>query len=771
MEALPALLSGVVTFAFAFGAAVPQDAAPAKQKPAKSLDEKDFQKSFAALTDLGDAGKWAEEKKALRRLLDDAGDQPWVHAHRTEILDEMKRAAIRAAVPQPDPATLIQGKLVRWDRKSGDLTVTYGPGQWDDFAKVGKFLVHPAVFDEVATVKFDGDKFDWAGEGFLGILVGLHDDELVFVGIGARQEHGGASYSPARTVIVRAVGGKSETLATEPRAPNYGDHYEIEIAIGIREIAVNCNGTRLGSGKLPAGSHGRIGFTSRGPFKHVTLRGRASTAWLQGKMDAATHDAEAKFLEKWKVEDELPPWLSSGATAATPAAPAADAAPRRLPWPTTVAQSRLVEGFDKDLKDGHPEKVLAAVSHLSSSALPADVRDYYQLRANAEMGSLGDEAERLDAFVKRNPDFASGLYFHACLQMESYAFEDAAREFAALRGKYEPADELLERLALVDLLRGKREEAQQVLRDARAAGTSSPKLDALEQVFVHLQRGPNFPRRFEQESQHFALATDLDNDTARASLRVLEESYAISEQVFGRSEGPAVRFPVFLFSGQTGYVEFAGTYSKMAHSTAGMYSPVFKHLLVWNLPDRAEISRTLRHEATHQYLDMLGYHVPVWFNEGLATYVEYIASASPTDVKSGAVNAPMVRGLLEQKRDAIPLARLIHYGPSQFYGRASITYAEAWAFVHFMRHASTFAGGGGSSSGVGGGGGAAASSSAAGAADPAPEEIHRRLIAALKDKATPEEVVRRAFDGVDMNRLQDRFWQHVAAMEASTRGK
>ena len=166
---------------------------------------------------------------------------------------------------------------------------------------------------------------------------------------------------------------------------------------------------------------------------------------------------------------------------------------------------------------------------------------------------------------------------------------------------------------------------------------------------------------------------------------------------------------------------------------------------------------------------MLGYHVPVWFNEGLATYVEYIASASPSDVKSGAVHAPMVRGLLEHQKDAVPLSRLIHYGPSQFYGRASITYAEAWAFVHFMRHASTFASGG-SGSGVGSGGGAAGSSSAA-APDPTPEEIHRRLIAALKEKVPPEEVVRRAFDGVDMSRLQVRFWGHVAAMETSTKGK
>jgi len=60
-----------------------------------------------------------------------------------------------------------------------------------------------------------------------------------------------------------------------------------------------------------------------------------------------------------------------------------------------------------------------------------------------------------------------------------------------------------------------------------------------------------------------------------------------------------------------------------------MYSPLFK------APAGLEPSRPRRDLAhgcatrrTHQYLDMLGYHVPVWFNEGLATYVEYIASSS-----------------------------------------------------------------------------------------------------------------------------------------------
>jgi hypothetical protein len=299
----------------------------------------------------------------------------------------------------------------------------------------------------------------------------------------------------------------------------------------------------------------------------------------------------------------------------------------------------------------------------------------------------------------------------------------------------------------VQLLRAKPEEAQRVLREARAEGVTSPEFDELDELVVHLLRGPNFPRRFEQKSTHFALVTDIDHDTARASLKLLEESYAICSKVFGESDAPARPFPVYFFSGRTGYIEYAGRASKMAHSTAGMYSGLFKHLLVWNQPDRGETARTLRHEATHQYLDLLGYRVPVWFNEGLAVYVELIASSSKADVKEGAVDRGYVDALYGNKAGVIPLKQFTTIGPSSFYKYASITYAEAWALVHFLRHGDPPRG-------------------AATPADPAPQEVNARLMAALQQRVAPHEVIVRAFQGVDLDRFQKRFLDHIEQLRA-----
>jgi hypothetical protein len=731
MDALPGLLSSLLAVTLA--------AAP---------DESAFAKQFAALQKLGDAGKWSDEKKGLLKLLNQTGDQPFVQARRTEIVEELRRAAIRTAVPQPDPATMTDGKLLAWDRHGGDLSISYGPGQWGDFTHEDDFWCHPAVFDGPVTFRFDGDSFTFGDNDLLNVVVGYHDDVSVGVVLGARKDLPDNSYVAALCEIAEQQGEHRNVLATAARAPNYGKHFDVEIVVGATEIAVNAGGSRLVQAKLPAKFHGSFAISDKKSIKHLSLRGHATTSWLQGKLDASTHDAEEKFLEKWKIEDELPPWLRDGATPAGSATAGATSggaggdAKEGLPWPVSAEQLTLYESLMADFSKEPPEKLVARLRKLKPGELPQDVADYLLLVALDRNDDLSPEADRLEAFCARNPDFPEGRFLHAELQIEREAFEDAARELVALQGKYDDPGRLAVALAEVDLMLGKPEEAQRVLRDARAAGVKSSEFDELDQTVVHVLRGPNFPRRFEQTSPHFTLATDIDNDTARAALKVLEESYAICSKVFGASDAPARTFPVYYFSGETSYAEYAGEKPKTAHSTAGMYSPLFKHLMVWNLPEREETARTLRHEATHQYLDLLGYRVPVWFNEGLAVYVELIASSSKADVKGGALDRTYLDELDGKKLPLIPLKHFIELGDGDFYEQSDVTYPEAWALVHFLRHG--------------------AAPSGASKEDPAPQEVNARLMAALAQRLAPDDVVKKAFEGVDLGRFEKHFLDHVA---------
>jgi tetratricopeptide (TPR) repeat protein len=711
------------------------------------LDEGAFVKAFAELQQLGNAGQWSEEKAALQALLETTGDQPWVRSRRTELVDEMRRAAIRSAVPQPDPATLTDGKLLAWNPRSGEFSITYSQGHWKDFSVSGDFLVHAAAFDGPLTMRVSGDDFRWSGAKLLHLLIGAHGDETLEVVVGAGEEIGGGiGFKPICEFIQRA-GARQTVLGNFEHGPSFGKSFDLEVAVTDRGISVGNGVSRYGEVKLPPDFHGRVGLTNSPAIKRLALRGRASPEWLQGRLDAVTRDAERKFLETWRVDDELPPWLRNGEPPA-PAAAATQAGMKlKLPWLVTKTQETLFASLETDLDGGHADRVLERLAKLPPDALPRDVADYLRFDALLRLGALDREAGALDPFIARNPDFAAGLYFHARLQYERFALDDAARELAALHGRLPDPGVLASDRVQVELQRGRPEEAQRILREARAEGVTSPEFDDLDQTVVHLLRGPEFAKRSGLESPHFAVATDLGVAAARDALKVLEESYAICSKIFGESDAPARPFPVYLFASQAGYAAYVGKQSTRAHSTVGMYSKLFKHLMVWNQTENGETARTLRHEATHQYLDLLGYRVPVWLDEGLAVYVELIASGRKADVGGGAVDPVWLAMLTKHRSELRPVADFVATTPDAFYDRGEASYSQAWALVHFLRHGAAPAG-------------------AATSDDPAPQEVNSRLMAALRERVAPQDVFRRAFDGVDLAKFDGRFLDHVVHLRA-----
>src|SRR5262245_21244604 len=189
MGPLPGLPSILRTLALAFAMqSVPAGGkAPVAAGDAK-LDENGFVATFAELQKLGDAGKWSEEKAALLELLAKAGDQPWIQGRRAEIVDEFKRASIRTAVPQPDPSTMTDGKLLSWDRRTGEFSIDYVEGCFNDFARAGAFYLHPALLDGPFTLKISGSDFRWAGEALLHFILATSVEEMFEVMIGARKD-------------------------------------------------------------------------------------------------------------------------------------------------------------------------------------------------------------------------------------------------------------------------------------------------------------------------------------------------------------------------------------------------------------------------------------------------------------------------------------------------------------------------------------------------------------------------------------------------------
>lgn len=102
--------------------------------------------------------------------------------------------------------------------------------------------------------------------------------------------------------------------------------------------------------------------------------------------------------------------------------------------------------------------------------------------------------------------------------------------------------------------------------------------------------------------------------------------------------------------------------------------------------DAEETRRVIFHEAVHWHLSAREGFLPLWLGEGLAEVYATFAVPDAHTYAFGAAIDDHVRRL--QRESLLPLSRLMGLGrDSLLYNegtRASIFYAQAWAFVHFL---------------------------------------------------------------------------------------
>ena len=169
--------------------------------------------------------------------------------------------------------------------------------------------------------------------------------------------------------------------------------------------------------------------------------------------------------------------------------------------------------------------------------------------------------------------------------------------------------------------------------------------------------------------------------------------------------------------------------------TAGLYSPVLKQLLIWNLPKREDMARTIQHEGFHQYLDRAMDDPPVWFNEGMAEYWE-TAQREDGVLQGGQVRKDHIATLLRSRRQVLPLQQFVYGARADFYRFAQLRYAQGWALVHFLRKG-----------------------------PPANQKLFKALWDALRQRdLSCKAALDRAFAGVDWKKFDADFWTYVATL-------
>jgi hypothetical protein len=277
-----------------------------------------------------------------------------------------------------------------------------------------------------------------------------------------------------------------------------------------------------------------------------------------------------------------------------------------------------------------------------------------QARAQAEQGARAEAITRLTAVCSERPDLPA------------------------------PAEELIRQL----LLDGRASEAAARLDEAIDRGLWTDGLEQRARALERVRHGPEWRQRFEHASRHYLVRSDVSRELCAEAAEVLDTSRLIFERLLMRAPvgRDAAQRQVYLFAGQAGYLRYAAEMTgKIPAHTAGLYSPVLKQLLIWNLPQRDEMMRTVRHEALHQYMDELGLDAPPWLQEGLGEYFG-LAEVARGQVVAGQANARHVAALLSEGAALAPLAEFLHVAPADFYADAGLSYARAWALVHYLQH-------------------------------------------------------------------------------------
>ena len=189
------------------------------------------------------------------------------------------------------------------------------------------------------------------------------------------------------------------------------------------------------------------------------------------------------------------------------------------------------------------------------------------------------------------------------------------------------------------------------------------------------------------ETRYYIIHTDLGRDVAREAelrlTRMAEEYRRRTSDFSGEIRG---QFPFYLFQREADYHAAGGT-----PNTAGEYNPNAHTLMAFAGDDGPNLATwyTVQHEGFHQFADqVIGKHLPIWANEGLA---EYFGEALFTgDGFVAGVIPPWRLKRVKATIDAgkfMPLRELVSLSHKQWNERISTTnYDQVWSLVDFLVH-------------------------------------------------------------------------------------
>ncbi|MCE9638398.1 MAG: DUF1570 domain-containing protein [Planctomycetes bacterium] len=640
-----------------------------------------FQVEIEMIRRLAAEGKWRPAKDAIEGFFKLHANDPKVCARLPEIEEDLRRCLYRLSTMGRSPVRLLGRGCTKYDTMS--RTAEFGSG---DLATAPGWTTTKdglAYFD----VQFEGSMtIEYATPDHLRVtpIVAIEPERRGSYAILPIPEVPSLYSRGDRLEVVRldSTGGVAKLGMMIPTG-DPDDRYrlsllpsKIKFEVVGRSDAVWCSDTTYRKGYVAFRSLGD-GGPGRGPpnVRDVTLKGVVPKTWAKRTMA----ESDARLYREWAAqsydrETALPAWVIQAES---------DAASwqTRVPFDCPVDLQDDLRQVARDFFEAEVDVAPAVerLTHLARGATKAWVECFLA----ATKGDLPGVERAARQLATDDPGFAPA---HTMLGLSLLARNDVAGARAALdesRSRdpgYAPTYDLLVDAAIRD---GDFPGARAILAQAAAAGAATKRTAELRHVLLRVQRGPAWAKRFESQSTHFSVASDVSQDVCTEVARVLEDALSIYAMKF-RPLAKKGKARVYVFSGEDGYLEYAADMGSNREGSLGVYVPKLRELCIFLHENREELWATVRHEAFHQYLHNFIESAPIWFNEG---YAEYFSSSRRVNgiARAGQVSETheVLAGILLPEFK--PLRELFLMDGPTFMANADVHYVQSWAVIHYLR--------------------------------------------------------------------------------------
>lgn len=623
-----------------------------------------YEAAWKAVQKCIDNGKWADGEAAIRRLFAEHENDPKVVAHEVEIEEALKLCIFRKAAPVPAGEALFGGSCSFTDstRDFDGTYTTFDRPPWETSATgVHQLTVRFEGSISVGVLGTDGEEWAtlyvcWDPEKRGGYAV----HPVVDTQLG-----GYANWSP-RILRLSADDLFGETLLAESALQNPRPlRYDVR-RDATGQISVKLLDRMLVHARDATYQSGYVGFSGKG-VSRISIKGRVERACYAKIVAERLADAFKTWQRtSWSREKEIPSWARDAATPPRDVASVETSLPSDAPATARADLAALVAVLAAGDR-GRAESCLAGEGGIGE--LPERTSLWVRALALVATGETDDAVGLLDRLLRLEPSFAPARARRGVALFWLHRFDEAREDLVAAQASL-PADAsvraALAELALYD---NDVEGAYATLTEAAEKGVRGEDFDDLLAWVQRARNGPRWAQRFQAETEHFVVVSDMSKKTCTDMGSVLESARSQYAAFAGQQAGKVRKAKVWLFSGRQGYLDWAGGLHVTADRTAGVYLPRLRQLAIWIPIDMKDYESTVRHEGFHQYLHQFVEDAPPWFNEGMAQTFEV---------------RPQERAD-EPRSQYVPLGELVAMNHEAFMAKAEITYPESRALCTMLR--------------------------------------------------------------------------------------